>query len=125
ERLFRPDLGLLCRGERRDCLGSPYRRLPLWSVDVRAFRSFLRVRKRFATAVSIRNWCLIRPKLARRFTPGHDVAANGTEVPGLEETPMNVAAILKLKGREVVTASPDMSLLEIAQLLGQHKIGCI
>lgn len=38
---------------------------------------------------------------------------------------MNVAAILKLKGREVVTAPPDTSLLEIARLLGQHKIGCI
>jgi len=38
---------------------------------------------------------------------------------------MNVAAILKLKGREVFTASPDTPLLEIAELLGQHKIGCI
>lgn len=38
---------------------------------------------------------------------------------------MNVATILKLKGREVVTASPDTPLLEIARLLGQHKIGCI
>jgi CBS domain-containing protein len=38
---------------------------------------------------------------------------------------MNVAAILKLKGRDVVTATPDMSLLEIARLLGKHKIGCI
>ncbi len=38
---------------------------------------------------------------------------------------MNVAAILKLKGRDVVTAPPDASLLEIARLLGQHKIGCI
>ncbi|MEZ5828689.1 MAG: CBS domain-containing protein [Hyphomicrobiales bacterium] len=38
---------------------------------------------------------------------------------------MNVAAILKLKGREVVTASPDTPLLEIAKLLGKHRIGCI
>jgi len=38
---------------------------------------------------------------------------------------MNVAAILKLKGREVVTAPPDTSLLDIARLLGQHKIGCV
>ncbi|HUW72977.1 MAG TPA: CBS domain-containing protein [Methyloceanibacter sp.] len=38
---------------------------------------------------------------------------------------MNVAAILKLKGREVITATPDTSLLEIARLLGTHKIGCI
>jgi CBS domain-containing protein len=38
---------------------------------------------------------------------------------------MNVAAILKLKGREVVTAPPDAPLLQIARLLGQHKIGCI
>ena len=38
---------------------------------------------------------------------------------------MNVAAILKLKGRDVVTASPGTSLLEIAQRLGEHKIGCI
>lgn len=38
---------------------------------------------------------------------------------------MNVAAILKLKGREVITAPPDTPLLEIARLLGEHKIGCI
>lgn len=38
---------------------------------------------------------------------------------------MNVATILKLKGRDVVTASPDTALLEIARLLSQHKIGCI
>lgn len=38
---------------------------------------------------------------------------------------MNVAAILKLKGRDVVTASPGTSLIEIAQRLGEHKIGCI
>ena len=38
---------------------------------------------------------------------------------------MNVAAILKLKGKGVVTATADMSLLEIAQLLEQHGIGCI
>jgi len=38
---------------------------------------------------------------------------------------MNVAAILKLKGREVITTTPDTSLLEIARLLGTHKIGCI
>ena len=38
---------------------------------------------------------------------------------------MNVAAILKLKGRGVVTARPDTSLLEIAQTLCQNDIGCI
>ena len=38
---------------------------------------------------------------------------------------MNVAAILKLKGRGVVTARPDTSLLEIAQTLSQNDIGCI
>jgi CBS domain-containing protein len=38
---------------------------------------------------------------------------------------MNVAAILKMKGREVITAPPDMPLLEIAKLLGTHRIGCI
>jgi CBS domain-containing protein len=38
---------------------------------------------------------------------------------------MNVAAILKFKGREVITASPEVSLLEIARLLGLHRIGCI
>ena len=38
---------------------------------------------------------------------------------------MNVAAILKLKGRGVVTAAPDTPLLEIAKLLGTHGIGCI
>ncbi|ODR98718.1 inosine-5-monophosphate dehydrogenase [Methyloceanibacter methanicus] len=38
---------------------------------------------------------------------------------------MNVAAILKLKGRDVLTAPPSTKLLDIAQLLGEHKIGCI
>lgn len=38
---------------------------------------------------------------------------------------MNVAAILKLKGREVFTAGPDATLSEIAMLLGKHRIGCI
>ena len=38
---------------------------------------------------------------------------------------MHVAAILKLKGRNVVTTTADMSMLEIANLLSQHAIGCI
>jgi len=38
---------------------------------------------------------------------------------------MNVAAVLKLKGREVQTAPPDTSLFEIAELLSEHRIGCI
>ena len=38
---------------------------------------------------------------------------------------MNVAAILKSKGRGVVTTSPDKSLLEVAKLLEEHRIGCI
>ena len=38
---------------------------------------------------------------------------------------MNVAAILKLKGRSVVTTTKDKSLLDIAKLLTQHGIGCI
>ena len=38
---------------------------------------------------------------------------------------MNVAAILKLKGRDVLTAAPSTKLLDIARLLGEHKIGCI
>ena len=38
---------------------------------------------------------------------------------------MNVAAILKLKGREVLTAPPDTSLFEIAELLSVNRIGCI
>ncbi len=38
---------------------------------------------------------------------------------------MNVAAILKLKGRTVVTITADKSLLEVAKLLVQHGIGCI
>jgi CBS domain-containing protein len=38
---------------------------------------------------------------------------------------MNVAAILKLKGREVFTAAPDTPLMEIAKLIGVHRIGCI
>jgi CBS domain-containing protein len=38
---------------------------------------------------------------------------------------MNVATILKLKGREVVTSPPDKTLLEIADVLGKHGIGCV
>ena len=38
---------------------------------------------------------------------------------------MNVAAILKEKGRGVFTTASDTSLLEITKLLGMHKIGCI
>jgi len=38
---------------------------------------------------------------------------------------MNVAAILKMKGREVFTTAPDTTLLEISKLLGINRIGCI
>jgi CBS domain-containing protein len=38
---------------------------------------------------------------------------------------MNVAAILKQKGREVFTTAPDTTLHDIAKLLGVHGIGCI
>jgi CBS domain-containing protein len=38
---------------------------------------------------------------------------------------MNVATILKQKGRGVFTTTSDKSLLEIAKLLAQHGIGCI
>jgi CBS domain-containing protein len=51
--------------------------------------------------------------------------ANGTKAPGLEETRMNVAAILKLKGRGVVTTASDTSLLDITKQLCMHGIGCI
>ena len=38
---------------------------------------------------------------------------------------MNVAAILKVKGRNVVTTTADKSLLDVAKLLEQNDIGCI
>ena len=38
---------------------------------------------------------------------------------------MHVAAILKMKGRNVVTTTADKSLLDVAKLLEQHDIGCI
>jgi CBS domain-containing protein len=38
---------------------------------------------------------------------------------------MNVASILKLKGRAVSTVRPDASLLDVAQKLGAKKIGAI
>ncbi len=38
---------------------------------------------------------------------------------------MNVAAILKNKGRAVTTAGPDMTLLEIADKLAAKRIGAI
>ena len=38
---------------------------------------------------------------------------------------MNVAAILKVKGRNVVTTTADESLLDVAKLLEQNDIGCV
>lgn len=38
---------------------------------------------------------------------------------------MNVAAILKAKGRNVVTAHPDSTLADIARRLAQRRIGAI
>jgi CBS domain-containing protein len=38
---------------------------------------------------------------------------------------MHVAAILKLKGTNVVTTTADKSMLEIAKQLAKHGIGCI
>jgi CBS domain-containing protein len=38
---------------------------------------------------------------------------------------MNVATILKQKGKGVFTTTTDKSLLDIAKLLAQHGIGCI
>ena len=38
---------------------------------------------------------------------------------------MNTATILKSKGNGVVTATANTSLLDIANLLAQHRIGCI
>src|SRR5262245_52810234 len=38
---------------------------------------------------------------------------------------MNVAAILRQKGRAVTTASPSITLLEVAQRLAHKRIGAI
>ena len=38
---------------------------------------------------------------------------------------MNVATIMKQKGRGVFTTTTDKSLLDVARLLSQHGIGCI
>lgn len=38
---------------------------------------------------------------------------------------MNVATILKSKGRDVATAGADVSLLEITRKLAEHKVGAI
>jgi hypothetical protein len=51
--------------------------------------------------------------------------AIGPEGLRLEETSMHAAAILKVKGRNVVTTTADKSLLDVAKLLEQHNIGCI
>jgi CBS domain-containing protein len=47
----------------------------------------------------------------------------GVTEPGGNE--MHVAAILKVKGRNVVTTTADKSLLDVAKLLEQYDIGCI
>ena len=38
---------------------------------------------------------------------------------------MHVAAILKVKGRNVIATTADKSLLDVAKLLEQHDIGCL
>lgn len=38
---------------------------------------------------------------------------------------MNVAAILKEKGGDIITATPKTSLYEITKILSKHRIGCI
>jgi CBS domain-containing protein len=38
---------------------------------------------------------------------------------------MTVSSILSQKGRQVITARADQSLLEICDLLAQHKIGAV
>lgn len=38
---------------------------------------------------------------------------------------MNVATILKSKGHNIVTTTPDTPVQEIAKTLAKHKIGCI
>ena len=38
---------------------------------------------------------------------------------------MNVAAILKHKGRSVATASPGQSLMDVAKILGTKRIGAV
>ena len=38
---------------------------------------------------------------------------------------MNVSTILKDKGRNIITAGPEVTLLEITKMLARHKIGCI
>jgi CBS domain-containing protein len=43
----------------------------------------------------------------------------------MEETQMNVAAILRQKGRAVTTASPTTTLLEVANKLAAKRIGAI
>src|SRR5262245_49812016 len=40
-------------------------------------------------------------------------------------TPMNVAAILKYKGRAVTTAPPTISLCEVARRLAARRIGAL
>ena len=47
------------------------------------------------------------------------------KVPETEENEMNAAAILKFKGSRVVTTTANKSLLDVANLLAQHGIGCI
>jgi CBS domain-containing protein len=42
-----------------------------------------------------------------------------------EDTFMNVASILKLKGRAVSTVRPNATLLDVAKKLGSKKIGAI
>jgi CBS domain-containing protein len=38
---------------------------------------------------------------------------------------MNVARILKEKGREVATVTPDMTLMDVVNLLAEKKIGAV
>ncbi len=59
------------------------------------------------------------------ITAGRPYAAVVVPSPARRGNEMNVAAILKLKGRTVVTTTADKSMLDVAKLLAQHGIGCI
>ena len=58
-----------------------------------------------------------------RLGVGHRL--NAHRFNGKEIREMNVATILKLKGRSVSTARPDCSLLEVASKLHAKRIGAI
>ena len=92
QRLFRPERRQDCRRARRDRMGGAYRRVSVRIVPVRRLRPGAagcgRASPRLGRGISVQ--LSVLP--CASFQSGTECRSNGAEVPGLEETVMNVAS---------------------------------